>query len=235
VSTVLVSTRDRLALDAVIVGLDAIGSAWRQESSADLEAIFGDRASQPPDLVVLDLSGPMARRATVRAIIAEAKHDRTVPVLALVNRIALDQLDAEVGFDDFILLPLDPEEFGTRVGLLVGRSEQGGNGGGPGQVQLGDLRIDPTRYEVWVGPRQVTLTFKEYELLRLLASEPGRVFTREILLDRVWGYDYFGGTRTVDVHVRRLRSKLEDPTHTFVETVRNVGYRLKLEPASRER
>ena len=94
-------------------------------------------------------------------------------------------------------------------------------------IKVEDLVIDTARYEVWVGSRQVTLTYKEYELLKLLASEPTRVFTRDALLDQVWGYNYFGGTRTVDVHVRRLRSKLEDSTHTFVETVRNVGYRIR--------
>ena len=75
--------------------------------------------------------------------------------------------------------------------------------------------------------RKVLLTFKEYELLKLLASTPGRVYSRDKLLDQVWGYQYFGGTRTVDVHVRRLRSKIEDASHTFIETVRNVGYRFR--------
>ena len=87
--------------------------------------------------------------------------------------------------------------------------------------------IDQTRYEVTVSGHRVLLTFKEYELLRLLAQNPGRVFSREELLSRVWGYEYFGGTRTVDVHVRRLRSKVQDANHTFIETVWNVGYRFK--------
>jgi two-component system alkaline phosphatase synthesis response regulator PhoP len=75
--------------------------------------------------------------------------------------------------------------------------------------------------------RIVELTFKEYELLKLLASNKGRVYTREILLDKIWGYDYYGGDRTVDVHIRRLRSKIEDSNHNFIETVRNIGYRFK--------
>ena len=236
-SIVLVSTRDRSTLDDVFAGLDATGPAWRLEPSADLEAVFGDQGSEPPEAVVLDLSGPFGRPATIRAITTEAKRERLVPVLALVPRSTLSQLDTEMGLDDFALLPLDPEELRVRLATLVTRAHQNGmtRVGGPGQVRLGDLRIDPTRYEVWVGPRQVALTFKEYELLRLLASEPGRVFTREVLLDRVWGYEYFGGTRTVDVHIRRLRSKLEDPTHALVETVRNVGYRLKPDTGARER
>jgi two-component system alkaline phosphatase synthesis response regulator PhoP len=95
----------------------------------------------------------------------------------------------------------------------------------PGIIRSGDLVINTQQYDVFLAGRTVFLTFKEYELLKLLASNPGRVFSREQLLEQVWGYQYFGGTRTVDVHVRRLRSKIEDATHTFVDTVWNVGYR----------
>ena len=97
----------------------------------------------------------------------------------------------------------------------------------PGVIRVGDLVIDTNRYDVFVAGRPVLLTFKEYELLKLLASHPRRVFTREALLEQVWGYEYFGGTRTVDVHVRRLRSKTDDTTHTFIDTVWNVGYRFR--------
>ena len=90
--------------------------------------------------------------------------------------------------------------------------------------------MDLTSYRVFVSGRPVDLTFKEYELLRVLASHPDQVFTRETLLNRVWGYEFFGGARTVDVHIRRLRSKMEDADHTFIETVRNVGYRFKPSP-----
>ncbi len=93
-----------------------------------------------------------------------------------------------------------------------------------GSIRQGSLVIDTARCEVTVSGRPVMLTFKEYELLKFLAANTGRVFTRETLLDRVWGHDYFGGDRTVDVHVRRLRSKLEHAGHTFIDTVRNVGY-----------
>ena len=92
-------------------------------------------------------------------------------------------------------------------------------------LTVGDLVIDLARYEVTQSGRRMELTFKEYELLKFLATNPGKVFTREVLLNQVWGYDYFGGTRTVDVHVRRLRSKIEEGTNTYIETVRNVGYR----------
>ena len=94
-------------------------------------------------------------------------------------------------------------------------------------IRCGDLVIDLAKCEVSLSGRLIPLTFKEYELLRFLASNRGRVFTREALLNKVWGYDYYGGDRTVDVHIRRLRSKIEDPTHTFIETVRNIGYKFR--------
>jgi two-component system alkaline phosphatase synthesis response regulator PhoP len=94
-------------------------------------------------------------------------------------------------------------------------------------VHQGEIRIDIERYEVTVSGRKVDLTFKEYELLRVLASNPGHVYSREALLQTVWAYDYYGGTRTVDVHIRRLRSKINDVEHRFIETVWNVGYRFR--------
>jgi two-component system alkaline phosphatase synthesis response regulator PhoP len=96
-------------------------------------------------------------------------------------------------------------------------------------IKCGDLVIDIAKYEVSIGGKLLALTFKEYELLKFLAKNRGRVFTRETLLNEVWGYDYYGGDRTVDVHIRRLRSKIEDSTHTFIETVRNIGYKFSTE------
>jgi two-component system alkaline phosphatase synthesis response regulator PhoP len=98
---------------------------------------------------------------------------------------------------------------------------------GPKTLRMGDLSIDLERYEVTVAGRRVSLTYKEFQLLVLLASNPGRVYTRDALLSQIWGYDYLGGTRTVDVHIRRLRSKIEAPGRSFVETIWNVGYRFK--------
>ena len=94
-------------------------------------------------------------------------------------------------------------------------------------LRIGELVVDMERYDVTVSGKRVSLTYKEFQLLVLLASNPGRVYTREALLSQVWGYDYLGGTRTVDVHVRRLRSKVEGPGQVYVETIWNVGYRFK--------
>jgi DNA-binding response OmpR family regulator len=94
-------------------------------------------------------------------------------------------------------------------------------------LQCGDLVMDLGNYTVQIGGHSIDLTYKEYELLRFLATNRDRVYSRETLLNKVWGYDFYGGARTVDVHVRRLRSKIEDRHHTFIETVRNVGYRFR--------
>ncbi len=191
-----------------------------------------DEFSQGPhDILIIDMAGSLARAASVREIASACHKDVYVPVLGLMRPGQLREIEASLGLDDFVLVPADPGEVIARLALLYARHRA--RSANEDEINVGDLRINLARYEVWVGVRQVTLTFKEYELLRILASRPGHVFTRNTLLDVVWGYDYFGGTRTVDVHVRRLRSKIEDPTHTFVETVRNVGYRLRANPDSR--
>jgi two-component system alkaline phosphatase synthesis response regulator PhoP len=174
-----------------------------------------------PDLVLLDLPSLSPNEA------AEALkfcHEMHIPTLALLRDIRLLNHSSDLLPDDFILAPPNPEELAARAHQVLRRFK---GRDGPQTIRVGDLAIDLVRYEVTVAGRKVILTFKEYELLRLLASAPGRVFTRDELLSRVWRYDYFGGTRTVDVHIRRLRSKVEDAHHTFIETVWNVGYRFK--------
>lgn len=127
--------------------------------------------------------------------------------------------------DDFVVNPPRFGELEFRIKrLLAGQGREEGE-----QIKLGDMVIDLAKCEVSVAGRPVLLTFKEYQLLKFLAGNPGRVFSRDALLNKVWGYEYFGGDRTVDVHVKRLRSKIEDINHSFIETVRNIGYRLKLD------
>ncbi len=181
-----------------------------------------DAPSAPePDAVLLPLDAIASMNARQ---LVERCHELGLPVIAAVPARRMDQFDASLGVDDFLLQPFRPGELVARIAHLLHRLRKDA---GPNLIQTGDLVIDQDRYEVAVGGRKALLTFKEYQLLVLLASNPGRVYTREALLSQVWGYDYFGGTRTVDVHVRRLRSKLEDATHSFVETVWNVGYRFK--------
>jgi two-component system alkaline phosphatase synthesis response regulator PhoP len=154
---------------------------------------------------------------------------RPVPVIALVSSSTLQVAVAEQGLDDLIMKPWNLDELSARIRRLVARASRANE---DTIIKVGDLVIDPVRCEVEIGGRLLALTFKEYELLKLLATNKGKVFTREALLNEIWGYDYYGGDRTVDVHIRRLRSKIEDPVHSFVETVRNVGYKFKDAPPS---
>jgi DNA-binding response OmpR family regulator len=133
---------------------------------------------------------------------------------------------AGTAIDDFAVFPVRAEELAARVRRAAARR---GDGEEQNLLKAGTLVIDQASYKVFVGTRPVELTYKEYELLRFLAQNEGKVCTRETLLNRVWGYDFYGGARTVDVHIRRLRSKIEDPHHSFIETVRNVGYRFHAE------
>lgn len=174
-----------------------------------------------------------ALRPTPRLVIACIASERDIttlppqvkrlvqcPVLAIVPSEMSPVVAASVAIDDFAVAGADPEEIRTRVRRLASTSPSGGE-----IVRRGDLTIDTTTCEVSLSGTLIELTFKEYELLKFLAAHPGRVHSREALLNSVWGYDYYGGDRTVDVHIRRLRSKIEDASHTFIDTVRNIGYR----------
>jgi len=153
----------------------------------------------------------------------DALPPRTATV-AVVRHHQLSELDPSWPVDELVVHPASPEELLARVRRAVWRRA---GAEGSHVLRCGDLMIDQANYKVFVGGRPVELTFKEYELLRFLALNQDKVCTREMLLNRVWGYDFYGGARTVDVHIRRLRSKIEDRAHTFIETVRNVGYRFR--------
>lgn len=145
-----------------------------------------------------------------------------LPVIVLMPTGILDGVDSDFQIDDFIIRPFNLSELVVRIRRILNRTNNDGN---QDSVRGGDLMIDVAKCEVSVNGRLVVLTFKEYELLKFLMRHKGKVFTREALLNEVWGYDYYGGDRTVDVHIRRLRSKVEDADHTFIETVRNIGYK----------
>ena len=168
---------------------------------ADLESIQPDSL---PHLALVDLT--FMAEPELRPCV-ERCSQMNLPIIALVPEGRLPELDAASGIDDFVVSPLKADELLARAKLALRRA-------GPldesNVIRIGDLAINPTRYEVSLKGRRINLRFKEYELLLLLATNPGRVYTREALLSSIWGYDYFGGTRTVDVHIRRLRSKIED-------------------------
>ena len=150
----------------------------------------------------------------------------SVPLLAILTEGGLAGLTAEWGVDDVLLETAGPAEVEARLRLAMGSlALSGADDPATGQINAGALVIDETSYSARVSGRLLDLTYKEFELIKHLAQHPGRVFTRAQLLQEVWGYDYFGGTRTVDVHVRRLRAKLGLEHEVLIGTVRNVGYR----------
>lgn len=146
-----------------------------------------------------------------------------VHILAVLRFEQMRALDSRVWLDDFIADGFTGEELRARLRRMAEEEKTPA-------AAVGELEVDEERYEVRVGGAPVELTFKEFELLRFLMSRPGKVFTREILLEQVWGYDYFGGARTVDVHIRRIRSKIEKEGHAYIRTVRGVGYIFEHQP-----
>ena len=163
----------------------------------------------------------MATRAFIRVLSAIGT---SVPVLAVLTEGGLIAISGEWPVDDFVLDTAGPAELDARLRLAVERRAAGSEDE-TGRLEIGELTIDETTYTARLSGTALDLTYKEFELLKFLALHPGRVFTRSHLVQEVWGYDYFGGTRTVDVHVRRLRAKLGSEHESMIGTVRNVGYK----------
>ena len=179
-----------------------------------------------PAVLFLDLRLGLTPGALAAVLRDQEIHDR-VGVILIAAPEHLTLIGAGVRIDDFLIPPVDPDELRVRLNralwLRTGADESN-------VIRRSGLAIDLERYTVAVDGESVDLTYKEYELLRFLATNAGKPFTREALLNRVWGYDYYGGSRTVDVHIRRIRAKIERH-EPFIETVRNVGYRFLEETA----
>jgi len=190
-------------------------------------AAQGSADGTRPDVILVD-----ARRDLVRVKdLLRQVSGAGVPVLAVISEGAWAAVSADWGADDVILNTAGPGEVEARIRLAIGRAAA--PAGLPAEeVRSGELVIDEATYSARIRGVALDLTFKEFELLKFLAQHPRRVFTRSQLLQEVWGYDYYGGTRTVDVHVRRLRAKLGPENEALIGTVRNVGY--KFVPARHE-
>jgi two-component system, OmpR family, alkaline phosphatase synthesis response regulator PhoP len=190
----------------------------------ELENLADFASNRHFDLALIDLEHPDVSDNTelLKEQLAEMKRKRYLPVFALASANALSRLAAIPQFTDFVVKPINPLELETRIKRIT---KPAGLSKEKDVMKSGDLIIDLAQCEVSVAGRPVELTFKEYELLKFLVSNKARVFTREQLLNELWGYDYYGGDRTVDVHIRRLRGKIEDVDHTFIDTVRNIGYK----------
>jgi two-component system alkaline phosphatase synthesis response regulator PhoP len=175
-----------------------------------------------PDILLVNGSSPLL----FTEIVGNIKETFDIPVIVMLNPESVGQVTEHLmAVDDFIVAPFETSELDLRIKRLLRKIKTVSDE----QIKCGDLIIDLATCEVTLSGNVLSLTFKEYELLKFLVNNQGRVFTRDVLLDKVWGYDYYGGDRTVDVHVRRLRSKIEDANHSFIDTVRNIGYRFRVE------
>jgi len=213
----LVATQSVVA-SSVLPALDLLPHTVRS-APRDVRTLV---AGPSPDVILVDARAELAEaRSTCRVLHATGLG---VPLIAVVTEAGLIALNADWGVDDLVLATAGPAEVEARLRLTVGRLTSATAGAG-GLIRAGELTIDPDTYAAKLKGRPLDLTYKEFELLKFLAQHPGRVFTRDQLLREVWGYDYFGGTRTVDVHVRRLRAKLGSEYESMIGTVRQVGYK----------
>ncbi len=151
------------------------------------------------------------------------KRFQRLPVILIVRAGYLESINRDWFFDDFIVFPFRKGELKARIDRVIGAEIELKDS----VIKVGNITIEPEKYSVTVNNEKVLLTYKEFELLKLLMENKGIVFTRQELLSQIWGVEYIGGTRTVDVHIRRLRIKLGDEFNNIIETIRNVGYKCK--------
>ena len=224
--TVLLLTKALQPSAEVLPGLALLSHQVKimpAEASALLEA-------PDNDLIMIDGRRELAQARDLCRLIRTTGSDE--PVLLIVTEGGLSVVTADWGMDDVLLETAGPAEIDARIRVAIGRLAARHDADDPEAhiIRSGEVVVDEATYTAKLGGRVLDLTFKEFELLKYLVQHPGRVFTRDQLLQEVWGYDYFGGTRTVDVHVRRLRAKLGNDNEALIGTVRNVGYRFVLPP-----
>jgi DNA-binding response OmpR family regulator len=179
----------------------------------------------PVDCLLLDARRDLVASKSFTKLLIATGVD--VPIIVITTEGGLSAINADWGITDVILDTAGPAELDARVRIVIGKDAIASLEKNPSlkEIRSGEVVIDEDSYTAKIKGRSLDLTFKEFELLKYLAQHPGRVFSRSQLLQEIWGYDYFGGTRTVDVHIRRLRSKLGPEFESIIDTVRNVGYR----------
>ena len=214
-------TAARQATTEVLPALGLLGHQVRVVAPELSSLLDGDSG----DVVLVDARHDLIQARTLCGLLSST--GVASALVAVLSEGGLVALSADWGVDDVLLDTAGPAEVEARLRLTIGRLAlaAGAADDKPTEIRSGDVVIDEASYTAKVRGRTLDLTFKEFELLKHLAQHPGRVFTRAQLLQEVWGYDYFGGTRTVDVHVRRLRAKLTTEHEALIGTVRNVGYR----------
>ena len=227
-ASVLLLTRALTPSSSVLPGLELLSHHIKVMSPEPTALI----TAPPADVIFLDGRTDLpAVRGLCRFLETTGN---TTPLILITTEGGLAAVTHEWGLTDVILDSSSPAEIEARIRLAVGRQHIDMAAMSHGEIRAGELAIDESSYSAKLRGRTLDLTFKEFELLKFLAQHPGRVFSREHLLQEVWGYDYFGGTRTVDVHVRRLRAKLGPENESLIGTVRNVGYRYVSAPVSED-
>ncbi len=203
--------------------LQLVGWGYRPWMADPEEPVLDQLQDRGADMLVLDFtSSPSDPLSTVRSVKsnAEMKH---IPIVALVDARDAVSLDFSIGLEDFLVKSDTFEELHTRIKFILWRLSKVDS---KDTIKAGPLVMNLASYQVSIRGEQIELTFKEFELLRFLLTHRGRVFSRDALLRHVWGDEYLGGTRTVDVHIRRLRAKIGPEFDNLIQTVRNVGYKL---------
>lgn len=204
--------------EQVLAALDLLSHRVRQIPAEPAQLVSAPES----DIVIVDGTKDLAGAKSLCRLLHTA--GQSSPLILVVTEGGMTAVSGEWGIDDVLLVDAGPAETDARIRLALARAEETA---APTRVQASGVTIDEQSYSAKLRGRPLDLTFKEFQLLHFLATHPTRVFTREQLLSEVWGYDYFGGTRTVDVHVRRLRAKLGDQEQ-IIGTVRNVGYRFNV-------
>lgn len=218
-AVVLLLTRALTPSNAVLPGLELLSHQIRVMSPEPTALLTA------PESDVIFIDGRVDLPAVRSLCRLLETTGNTTPLILITTEGGLAAVNHEWGITDVILESSSPAEIEARIRLAVGRQFVEAASTHNGEIRAGELAIDENSYTAKLRGRTLDLTFKEFELLKFLAQHPGRVFSRDHLLQEVWGYDYFGGTRTVDVHIRRLRAKLGPENESLIGTVRNVGYR----------
>ena len=223
---VLLLTRALTPSNAVLPGLELLSHQIRVMSPEPTALITAPEV----DVILIDGRTDLpAVRSLCRLLETTGN---TSPVILITTEGGLAAVNHEWGLTDVLLVDASPAEIEVRIRLATTKVEALNGFESTSEIKAGELSIDESTYSAKLRGRTLDLTFKEFELLKFLAQHPGRVFSRDQLLREVWGYDYFGGTRTVDVHVRRLRAKLGPEHENLIGTVRNVGYRYVTSPVT---
>ena len=175
-----------------------------------------------PDLIVFNPKSQYFEIIDLYYSIKKEPQAQDIPIVLLMDENEMKAADLPSGIQEVLYRPLRVNEAVARIQHLFKRIHKVDQ---KNLIVRGKITIDVTKYETRVGEKKIDLTYTEFELLKFLCTNPGTVFTREVLLNKVWGYEYYGGTRTVDVHIRRLRSKIEGKSSIYIETVRNIGYK----------